>query len=65
MSGGVQVRSLRRTAKDVVTFIPFIIILIIPLSPVGLCPSLLPFCALVPHRQVQCDGRKPCATHRR
>jgi ferredoxin len=29
------VRSLRRTAKDVVTFIPFIIILIIPLSPVG------------------------------
>ena len=28
-------RSLRRTAKDVVTFIPFIIILIIPLSPVG------------------------------
>ena len=31
----MQVRSLRRTAKDVVTFIPFIIILIIPLSPVG------------------------------
>ncbi len=30
-----EVRSLRRTAKDVVTFIPFIIILIIPLSPVG------------------------------
>lgn len=31
----LQVRSLRRTAKDVITFIPFIIILIIPLSPVG------------------------------
>jgi len=30
-----EVRSVRRTAKDVVTFIPFIIILIIPLTPVG------------------------------
>ena len=65
MSGGVQVRSLRRTAKDVVTFIPFIIILIIPLSPVGLCPSLVPFCALVPLGQVQCYARKLCATNRR
>ncbi|CAN0433290.1 unnamed protein product, partial [Laminaria digitata] len=30
-----EVRTLRRTAKDCVTFIPFVIILIIPLSPVG------------------------------
>eukprot|EP00291_Cryptomonas_curvata_P006697 CAMPEP_0172203876 /NCGR_PEP_ID=MMETSP1050-20130122/31563_1 /TAXON_ID=233186 /ORGANISM="Cryptomonas curvata, Strain CCAP979/52" /LENGTH=218 /DNA_ID=CAMNT_0012882211 /DNA_START=36 /DNA_END=689 /DNA_ORIENTATION=+ len=30
-----EVRTLRRTAKDLVTFIPFIIILIIPLTPVG------------------------------
>eukprot|EP00286_Rhodomonas_abbreviata_P028713 CAMPEP_0181306764 /NCGR_PEP_ID=MMETSP1101-20121128/10490_1 /TAXON_ID=46948 /ORGANISM="Rhodomonas abbreviata, Strain Caron Lab Isolate" /LENGTH=219 /DNA_ID=CAMNT_0023412875 /DNA_START=12 /DNA_END=668 /DNA_ORIENTATION=- len=30
-----EVRTLRRTVKDVVTFIPFAIILIIPLSPVG------------------------------
>eukprot|EP00904_Undaria_pinnatifida_P010440 jgi/Undpi1/6526/HiC_scaffold_20.g09005.m1 len=30
-----EVRTLRRTAKDCVTFIPFMIILIIPLSPVG------------------------------
>ena len=28
-----EVRTLRRTAKDCVTFIPFMIILIIPLSP--------------------------------
>lgn len=30
-----EVRTLRRTFKDVLTFIPFIIILIIPLTPVG------------------------------
>uniref|UniRef100_A0A7S4L884 Letm1 RBD domain-containing protein n=1 Tax=Guillardia theta TaxID=55529 RepID=A0A7S4L884_GUITH len=30
-----EVRTLRRTAKDLITFIPFIIILLIPLSPVG------------------------------
>lgn len=30
-----EVRTLRRTLKDVVTFVPFAIILIIPLSPVG------------------------------
>ena len=30
-----EVRTLRRTFKDVITFIPVIIILIIPLSPVG------------------------------
>lgn len=30
-----EVRTLRRTFKDVLTFIPFVIILIIPLSPVG------------------------------
>jgi hypothetical protein len=30
-----EVRTLRRTAKDVVTFVPFIVILIIPLTPVG------------------------------
>jgi len=30
-----EVRTLRRTFKDVVTFIPFIIILIIPLTPIG------------------------------
>ncbi|GKY92422.1 hypothetical protein MPSEU_000212800 [Mayamaea pseudoterrestris] len=30
-----EVRTLRRTFKDVITFIPFVIILIIPLSPVG------------------------------
>ena len=28
-----EVRTLRRTAKDCVTFIPFVIILIIPLTP--------------------------------
>jgi hypothetical protein len=30
-----EVRTLRRTFKDVLTFIPFVIILIIPLSPIG------------------------------
>lgn len=30
-----EVTTLRRTFKDVITFIPFVIILIIPLSPVG------------------------------
>jgi len=30
-----EVRTLRRTAKDLITFIPFIVILLIPLSPVG------------------------------
>eukprot|EP00752_Nemacystus_decipiens_P004120 g3769.t1 len=30
-----EVRTLRRTAKDCVTFIPFVIILILPLTPVG------------------------------
>ncbi|CAN0502734.1 unnamed protein product, partial [Ectocarpus sp. 12 AP-2014] len=30
-----EVRTLRRTAKDCVTFIPFVIILIFPLTPVG------------------------------
>eukprot|EP00549_Striatella_unipunctata_P022569 CAMPEP_0118691280 /NCGR_PEP_ID=MMETSP0800-20121206/10588_1 /TAXON_ID=210618 ORGANISM="Striatella unipunctata, Strain CCMP2910" /NCGR_SAMPLE_ID=MMETSP0800 /ASSEMBLY_ACC=CAM_ASM_000638 /LENGTH=568 /DNA_ID=CAMNT_0006589033 /DNA_START=198 /DNA_END=1904 /DNA_ORIENTATION=- len=30
-----EVRTLRRTIKDLITFIPFIIILIIPLSPIG------------------------------
>ncbi|CAM9675834.1 unnamed protein product [Ectocarpus sp. 6 AP-2014] len=30
-----EVRTLRRTAKDCVTFIPFVIILIVPLTPVG------------------------------
>eukprot|EP00594_Rhizosolenia_setigera_P010544 CAMPEP_0178978074 /NCGR_PEP_ID=MMETSP0789-20121207/24917_1 /TAXON_ID=3005 /ORGANISM="Rhizosolenia setigera, Strain CCMP 1694" /LENGTH=715 /DNA_ID=CAMNT_0020667693 /DNA_START=22 /DNA_END=2169 /DNA_ORIENTATION=- len=30
-----EVRTLRRTIRDVITFIPFVIILIIPLSPVG------------------------------
>lgn len=30
-----EVRTLRRTFKDVLTFIPFVIILIIPLTPVG------------------------------
>jgi len=30
-----EVRTLRRTFKDLITFIPFVIILIIPLSPVG------------------------------
>ena len=30
-----EVRTLRRTFKDVLTFIPFIIILIIPLTPIG------------------------------
>jgi len=30
-----EVRTLRRTFKDVISFIPFLIILIIPLSPVG------------------------------
>ena len=30
-----EVRTLRRTVKDIVTFIPVIIILLIPLSPVG------------------------------
>lgn len=30
-----EVRALQRTAKDIVTLIPFLIILIIPLSPIG------------------------------
>jgi hypothetical protein len=30
-----EVRTLRRTFKDILTFIPFIIILIIPLTPIG------------------------------
>ena len=30
-----EVRNLRRTFKDIITFIPFIIILLIPLSPIG------------------------------
>ena len=30
-----EVRTLRRTFKDIVTFIPFVIILIIPLTPIG------------------------------
>merc|ERR1712071_593022 len=30
-----EVRTLRRTIRDFFTFIPFVIILIIPLSPVG------------------------------
>eukprot|EP00980_Cylindrotheca_fusiformis_P006690 scaffold1398_cov116-Cylindrotheca_fusiformis.AAC.7 len=30
-----EVRNLRRTFKDLITFIPFIIILIIPLTPIG------------------------------
>lgn len=30
-----EVRTLRRTFKDIVTFIPFLIILIIPLTPIG------------------------------
>lgn len=30
-----EVRTIRRTAKDCVTFIPFVIILILPLTPVG------------------------------
>ncbi len=30
-----EVRTVRRTFKDILTFIPFVIILIIPLSPVG------------------------------
>jgi len=30
-----EVRTLRRTLKDILTFIPFVIILIIPLSPIG------------------------------
>jgi len=30
-----EVRTLRRTFKDVLTFIPFVIILLIPLSPIG------------------------------
>ncbi|CAM9276618.1 unnamed protein product [Ascophyllum nodosum] len=30
-----EVRTLRRTAKDCVTFIPFVVILIFPLTPVG------------------------------
>jgi hypothetical protein len=30
-----EVRTLRRTFKDVLTFIPFVIILIIPLTPIG------------------------------
>lgn len=30
-----EVRTIRRTFKDVLTFIPFVIILLIPLSPVG------------------------------
>ncbi|CAM9495735.1 unnamed protein product [Pylaiella littoralis] len=30
-----EVRTLRRTAKDCVTFIPFVIILIFPLTPIG------------------------------
>ncbi|GAX25775.1 hypothetical protein FisN_8Hh323 [Fistulifera solaris] len=30
-----EVRTLRRTFKDIITFIPFVIILIIPLSPIG------------------------------
>ena len=28
-------RTLRRTAKDLLTFIPFIVILLVPLTPVG------------------------------
>ena len=31
----MQVQALRRTAKDLLTFIPFAIILIAPLTPVG------------------------------
>jgi len=30
-----EVRNLRRTFKDIITFIPFVIILLIPLSPIG------------------------------
>lgn len=30
-----EVRTLRRTLRDIVTFVPFVIILIIPLTPVG------------------------------
>ena len=30
-----EVRTLRRTTKDIATFVPVVIILIIPLSPVG------------------------------
>jgi len=30
-----EVRTLRRTFKDILTFIPFVIILIIPLTPIG------------------------------
>ena len=30
-----EVRTLRRSVKDIITFIPFVIILLIPLSPVG------------------------------
>lgn len=30
-----EVRNIRRTFKDVITFIPFVIILLIPLSPIG------------------------------
>jgi hypothetical protein len=30
-----EVSAIRRTARDVVAFVPFIIILIIPLSPLG------------------------------
>mmetsp|Transcript_6672 Transcript_6672/g.18620 ORF Transcript_6672/g.18620 Transcript_6672/m.18620 type:complete len:747 (+) Transcript_6672:100-2340(+) len=30
-----EVRTLRRSFKDIITFIPFVIILIIPLSPIG------------------------------
>ena len=30
-----EVRTLRRTFKDIVTFVPFLIILIIPLTPIG------------------------------
>jgi hypothetical protein len=30
-----EVRTLRRSFKDIITFIPFVIILLIPLSPIG------------------------------
>lgn len=54
-----EVRTLRRTFKDLVNFIPFVIILIIPLSPVG---HVLVFGAI---QRVFPDFFPSCFTERR
>eukprot|EP00798_Chlamydomonas_sp_ICE-L_P020032 gene20032-26750_t len=57
-----EVAALRRTAKDVVLFVPFVIILIIPLTPLGhvlifgfiqtYFPSLFPSCFTVQRQEI-------------